>query len=978
MSRIEATFEQNAMLLRYGLRITTPSSLRAAAKLHDSSDLFFSDDEDMLNHDGDDEGDFDMLDDSDSAADDDDAKERSRRSHRSSLTASLESLPPLAGGSLRQSASQWIASNELEQPLDLVVIRLLLLNYFDRLHTYRAIVGADRFQYVRCTDPLTSISLSLSVSHIHSFSSMTECRSSEYQAFRISNLVHQATEMASHEHFKALEILFHYHGETLLPYRLSILNAIPYTTPPQAFAERFLPRLSPDTQLEDDSRWPAKQWRRQLDWIEEALQQDQLLGDLRARCEKLSITSSSASTPIQRDTILLSKLYATTSQSHGASSACNPAADLTTWESCDYPTTEAQLSAWFEQRARSIERDTGLTEHARSLIEFGVEKSLLLSLSDSLRQWQLLSVLVYQVEQDISFDALCEMEDYERLTLLLSDCTERDIVARLHQHVWPLLFQRTSVDSEQNEEQRQRFEQLLQRYLIQHAKQGQLSCAARVLQASRPIAENPSTCSSKPLCFTNAIAHSSPTQTTLVERRIIRTETTLLETVLLCSYNCRITNSTTLACMSSMFRCLPERNSSNTDVVYQQLHDLVDSFEIHLEACESLHRLKLSIPIATFVGISAGAAAPAEWHLDEHAMALGSNDSNDTVDSGGSDTDLVEQDHASPRARRLIVELLRQGKTAGSEFGEREWQGLVRAILSIQQLLVPEVPLEFCYRRICEALLSSSQWTLAREYLTKLAKPETADALVLKVSQEMFNSAASMDDTVLESARLCLALASKSDFACETERELHDSIHMLRSFFKISTMLPVQVRLLDKHVLLERILDRSPDACLDPEPILDLARKLGLSSSGLHQVRVSLATRATLVSHWETAVRLCHQLVLAKYANAWQLCMSLATASVVRPHCSWISSLSLARVALTNVCHWLSGVAAVNKPRSRAIFGLCAGTLSRREPRVTAGPMETGSAGSVAREAPRGRGATLLARTRTARVSTFEHRSAYV
>jgi hypothetical protein len=362
---------------------------------------------------------------------------------------------------------------------------------------------------------------------------------------------------------------------------------------------------------------------------------------------------------------------------------------------------------------------------------------------------------------------------------------------------------------------------------------------------------------------------------------LIQNETRLIDTALQCVYACRTTSKSTLGYMSIIYKCLPERDAAKatTDAEYSKLQDRVDAFEIHLEACELLHRSKVNIPIRTFVGISTADNGSNDdqddWLAQASPEVLG--DADDVGDTASGDSTSNGSDR---RGQRLIVALLRQGTITGAALGSQEWQELARAVSNIQTLLLPNVTARFCVQRICESLLCNRQWELAREYLSKLGDREQADALIVQVSQELFNSASSMDDPVLEQAQQCLDLASAADCACGAERELHDAIRLLRSYFCI-TILPVQVRLLDKHTLIERVLDRSSDACLDPEAILDLASKLGLQGSSLHQVRLSIASRALLLKHFDCAIGLCRTLMMAKYAKAWQLCVSLATANEV-------------------------------------------------------------------------------------------------
>ncbi len=89
---------------------------------------------------------------------------------------------------------------------------MLYLNYIERLQTYAQVTEGT-----------------------------FDCQ--EFLAFRDCNLVEvAATIYAFEEHFHALKVLFGYHGDILLPYRLYILENIPETTPPTNY-EDLLPEV---------------------------------------------------------------------------------------------------------------------------------------------------------------------------------------------------------------------------------------------------------------------------------------------------------------------------------------------------------------------------------------------------------------------------------------------------------------------------------------------------------------------------------------------------------------------------------------------------------------------------------------------------------------------------------------------------------------------------------------------------------------
>lgn len=68
------------------------------------------------------------------------------------------------------------------------------------------------------------------------------------------DFVQLASDIASKENFKGLEILFTRHGDRLLPFRLSILDSIPIFSDPSAY-KSLLPRINPVTKCV--VQWPV-------------------------------------------------------------------------------------------------------------------------------------------------------------------------------------------------------------------------------------------------------------------------------------------------------------------------------------------------------------------------------------------------------------------------------------------------------------------------------------------------------------------------------------------------------------------------------------------------------------------------------------------------------------------------------------------------------------------------------------------------
>jgi hypothetical protein len=475
LTRIERSFTANELLLRYGLRATLPAtSMRLMLKLKSSNDLYFSDDDD-----DDDDGGLDWSD-MDSDID---------QQHTTTSTSTK---------SLSQSYNATPSREELESySAELAVARLLLLNYLDRLHSYNAIVGSsERFEYV---------DNGMQSKHLEATTSLSQYtphyRPDEYRAFRESNAAQQASQQALRQQIKGLEVLFNYHSDCIVPYRLQLLSLIPEIVPPKSY-ERLLPQVcagAPDRRIEQARS--SLQWR-DTDWIESATLPSSL--DFEALSRSAGLSPSTPHLPVIRDVGMLQQLLhhlvpsaeCAVDQSQGTSiwmpssaptdvySCFEAPIDASSLQARHFPLHERDVAQWYTERALQIEQATGVVEYAYDLIRLAVDRNVV-SLRDTvLPQWQLFGALVYQCEQDLSWHEFEQLDDYRRFVLLIDAAGKDQLVERLTERVWPIMSQLWLDDA------RRCFEQHLQRYLIEQASNAHLGIVARVMQQSKPVADN--------------------------------------------------------------------------------------------------------------------------------------------------------------------------------------------------------------------------------------------------------------------------------------------------------------------------------------------------------------------------------------------------------------------------------------------------------------------------------------------------------
>ncbi|XP_021365609.1 neuroblastoma-amplified sequence-like [Mizuhopecten yessoensis] len=305
----------------------------------------------------------------------------------------------------------------LEQK-ELCRVRFKLLQYLDRLRTYELILGGEVAAVSRFNDKF-------------------------FEKFRSQNIVEAAMNYARHGDWKALDLLFTYHGETLKPHRLAVLSNFPETTCPTEYRE-LLPEV-----IDDSGVFPVEEnsWR-DPDWCETQ------------QCR-------SAVEPLQVD--LGEILY----EDHPELSQFR----------CDDLSAEL-LTKWYRYRTFEIEAMSLQVEHAINLVKLAVERGVQ-GLSDLLDDLVTMEMLVYEchIEDTVTFEAVTKMADYEKLELIMSKSTEEMYLKNLHRWLVPFLTQCDRQNAGA-------FNTLLRDYIVTMAKTD-LSLVLKVFESSKASLPNP-------------------------------------------------------------------------------------------------------------------------------------------------------------------------------------------------------------------------------------------------------------------------------------------------------------------------------------------------------------------------------------------------------------------------------------------------------------------------------------------------------
>ncbi|CAK9831040.1 NBAS subunit of NRZ tethering complex [Anthophora retusa] len=262
--------------------------------------------------------------------------------------------------------------NLSEAQKDLIKYRRKLLDHLDKLLTYEIILNS-------------------SLNYNKKF----------YEEFRELSVIENAIRFAKDGDCRAVEIMFLYHSECLLPHWLAIISFFPETLNPLKY-KKLLPECDTDGQL----FLLDQRELRQKDWSEKA-EFNEII-NLESDDKSELLYEYDPSLIVYRNTLLTPEL----------------------------------LQKWYESRAYQIERNSYMIDNALQLIQIGKSHNIT-GLENLLLDLETLDDLIYKVYvEDLTLDQLQKLSNLEKIKLLMCMTTERSFVDDIKNFLLPFIRRR--------------------------------------------------------------------------------------------------------------------------------------------------------------------------------------------------------------------------------------------------------------------------------------------------------------------------------------------------------------------------------------------------------------------------------------------------------------------------------------------------------------------------------------------------------
>ncbi|XP_053317315.1 NBAS subunit of NRZ tethering complex [Spea bombifrons] len=647
----------------------------------------------------------------------------------------------------------------LEQK-ELCRCRLKLLTYLDRLSTYEEILGGPHAAEERYDAGF-------------------------FKKFRNQNMVLSARTYARESNVQALEILFTYHGSDLLPHILAILSNLPETTSPHEYAV-LLPEACFEAGELKIVPW-IEQKHRDKDWCEEP------------KC-KLTVEPSSSD--------MAQFLY-------------DEQPELILYRS-DRLSVDL-LKIWYHKRAEEIENYARQVDGALSLVRLGKERNIpgLQILSDDLVT---LETIVYEAGCDASLTLkdLQQIQDIDKLRLLLANSSEEDYMKNAYQWMVPFLHRcEAQAPGSANA--------LLKEYLVTLAKDD-LKFPLKVFQHSKPDCQ----------------------------QKLVPDQDQLMIMALDCIYACERDNQLSLC--YDILECLPQRGYGSETDISKSLHDKVDQLEQILSVSEILEKHGLQKPIS-FVKDTQSSPEDARKlivRLTRHT---------------GRKQPPVSESHW----KALLNDILEMQQNVYKVLSaDTCYEIFAESLLCSSRLENIRLAghMMHCGSASIDLPVSVSSKGKAQYRVSY----EKSLELVLAASREYFNSSATLIDNCMELARCCLQLITDCPSAIQEELDLIRSLSYLEEFgVKI---LPLQVRLCaDRLSLIKKCISQSATSYKQSAKLLALASLLRVAGNDEFerkgQVLTLLSEQALHCQDYKASYTHCQELMSSGYSKSWDICSQL-------------------------------------------------------------------------------------------------------
>ncbi|KAK3865525.1 hypothetical protein Pcinc_028882 [Petrolisthes cinctipes] len=291
--------------------------------------------------------------------------------------------------------------------------RQKLLTYLDRLATYEILLGGP-----------------------HVARDLYDA--AFFDKFRSQTAVSATVEFARGYDWRAVDIMFTYHGKETLPHRLPILSCFPPIMAPFEYRS-LLP------ECKGDEVYPWEQERpRHLDWCEEPVCRAAAVGDS---------DEGDWAAFLYRECTHLEEFRGT-------------------------ELTGVVVGRWYQERAKDIERQSHFVDAALDLLKLGRERGV--QNLEELHDWlDCLEVMVYEADHiQLSLDEFLALSHLEKITSLMSSSTSETYIQNVRRWLLPCL---NRIDKWEPGSAKT----LLHTYMVNTAKDD-LGLPLKILQHSRP------------------------------------------------------------------------------------------------------------------------------------------------------------------------------------------------------------------------------------------------------------------------------------------------------------------------------------------------------------------------------------------------------------------------------------------------------------------------------------------------------------
>ncbi|XAR52173.1 hypothetical protein NMG60_11020103 [Bertholletia excelsa] len=597
----------------------------------------------------------------------------------------------------------------------------------------------------------------------------------EYSKFRDMPISEAAVVLAESGKIGALNLLFKRHPYSLSPFTLEILSAIPETVPVQSYGQ-LLPGNTP----------PLSVYLREKDWVE---------------CQEMvtfiSRNTENGGSNVQLRTELIIKEFLGFS-----------------WPSLD------ELSRWYKNRARDMDRLSGQLDNSLALIDFACCKGIC-----ELKQFRddisYLHQLIYSDGSDeVNFIMTLveweELSDYEKFKMMIKGVKEENVVERLREKALPFMQYRLQILTGSGDAMvadhfnaDEKADSFLVRWLKEIAIENKLDICLKVIEEG---------------CRD------------LQSRSIFKDKAEAVECALQCIYLCTTTDR--WSTMTSILSKLPEVRDS--EVCVEGLKKRLKLAEGHIEAGRLLSLYQVPKPINFF----------------------------------------LEADSDGKSVKQILRLILSKFVRRQPGHSDHDWANMWRDLQSLQEKAFPFLDQEYMLMEFCRGLLKAGKFSLARNYLRGTASvalaTEKAEMLVIQAAREYFFSASSLTSSEIWKARECLGLFPNSRNV-RAEVDIIDALTVKLPTLGVN-ILPLQFRQIkDPMEIIKLAITSQAGAYLNVDELTEIAKLLGLNSQDeISAVQEAIAREAAVAGDLQLAFDLCVVLAKKGHGSVWDLCAAMA------------------------------------------------------------------------------------------------------